>query len=385
MKTLYIECNMGVAGDMFLAALLDLLPEPEGWVENFNALGIPEVEVLLENREKCGILGKGIQVKYRNKMEEADARAENHHGGAHESRDLREIREILFSLPISEKVRQDTMAVYQLIAEAEAKVHGREVDQIHFHEIGMMDAVVDILGVSMLLEELDFDRILASPVRVGSGQVQCAHGILPVPAPATALLLHGIPSLSGQIEAELCTPTGAALLKYFVDEFGQRPEMITERVGYGMGRKDFPIANCLRAFCGEAKEQVDEILELVCSLDDVTGEELAFAQQILLEEGALDVYLRSVLMKKGRPGHELLCLCRVDQEEKMVQLILKHTPTLGLRCHVVRRHRLERTIVKKETNFGELREKVSSGYGVRKTKLEYDDLSKFAKALNHSH
>ena len=185
-------------------------------------------------------------------------------------------------------MKADAKAVYALIAEAESKVHGHPVEQIHFHEVGTMDAVADVVAVCILMEMIDADSITASPVHVGSGSVRCAHGILPVPAPATALILSGIPTYGGQVQGELCTPTGAALLKHFVSSFGDRPVMAVEAIGYGMGKKDFERANCVRAFLGESAGSRDRIVKLECNLDDMTGEAVSFAMQALLKAGALD-------------------------------------------------------------------------------------------------
>jgi uncharacterized protein (TIGR00299 family) protein len=297
---------------------------------------------------------------------------------------MAEIRDILAALPVSDKVKDDALAVYGLIAEAESKAHGKPVDAVHFHEVGMMDAVADIVGVCLLMEELAPRRVVVSPVHVGSGQVKCAHGILPVPAPATATIFRGVPTYGGQIKGELCTPTGAALLKHFADEFGDRPMMATDGIGYGMGKKEFPVANCVRVFIGESKQQDADIVEMVCNLDDMTGEELGFALEVLLENGALDVYMVPIQMKKSRPGQMLVCLCKPADEEKLAALILKHTATFGLRSINWRRHTLERTIETVDTKYGPVRIKTGSGYGVTKSKVEYEDLAKIAKGSGKS-
>lgn len=267
MKTLYIECKMGAAGDMLMAALSELLPDPEGFVEKLNKLKIPGVEISRSPASKCGVAGTQISVRIGGAEEESfdlpagheheqgRSGAQRHGGHGHHHSDMAEISDILESLPISEAVRSAARAVYEIIAEAEAKAHGVPVKAVHFHEVGMMDAVADIVGVCMAIEELAPGRIIASPVHVGSGFVRCAHGVLPVPAPATAHILEGIPSYGGEIAGELCTPTGAALLKHFADEFGDMPPMESVRIGCGMGKKDFPVANCVRVFLGEAAEQ----------------------------------------------------------------------------------------------------------------------------------
>ena len=248
MKTLYIECAMGAAGDMLAAALLELLPDRAAFLAKMNGLGIPGVTVSGEKSVKCGVAGTHFSVKVAG-IEEDENLHSHHHDHVHGS--MEGIEEIVNSLPIPSMVRLDILAVYNLIAEAESRVHGVPVQQIHFHEVGTMDALADITAVCFLLEQLGAEKIIASPVQVGFGKTRCAHGLLPVPAPATAELLLGVPIRAGNIEGELCTPTGAALIRQFVSDFGPMPLMTVERMGYGLGQKDFPAANCLRAMLGQ--------------------------------------------------------------------------------------------------------------------------------------
>ncbi len=266
-----------------------------------------------------------------------------------------------------------------MIAEAESSVHGRPVDQIHFHEVGSMDAVADIVGVCMLMEELGAERVLASPVHVGSGQVRCAHGVLPVPAPATAHILKGVPVYGGGIRGELCTPTGAALLKHFVAAFGAMPVMTVSAVGYGMGRKDFEAANCVRASLGVIEGGTGEVSELCCNLDDMTPEAIGFVQELLFQEGALDVYTIPIGMKKSRPGVLLVCMCRCEMAEAMAAMLFRHTTTLGVREIVSRRYTLHRETRTVSTPYGPVAVKTSTGWGVAKSKAEYEDVARIAK------
>jgi uncharacterized protein (TIGR00299 family) protein len=297
---------------------------------------------------------------------------------------MNEIAAIIYALPVSEKIKEDAVAVYKIIAEAEAKVHGKTADSVHFHEVGTLDAIADIIGVCILLEKIAPEKIVVSPINTGFGQVQCAHGILPVPAPATANVLTGIPTYSGNIQGELCTPTGAALLKHFANEFGEKPLMTVEKIGYGMGHKDFAAANCVRVFLGETAENPDEVTEIICNIDDMTGEELGFALEILLENGALDAAVIPCVMKKSRPAHMLICLCKAADIDKFVRLIMKYTSTFGVRFRTCRRSVLDRKTDIIETEFGQVRVKTGSGYGISKQKLEYDDLAAIAKARNIS-
>jgi uncharacterized protein (TIGR00299 family) protein len=276
-------------------------------------------------------------------------------------------------------VKLDIMSVFAEIAAAESQVHGVPVEQIHFHEVGSMDAIVDIAAVCLLLQELDVDRVVASPVHVGSGSVRCAHGILPVPAPATAHILQDVPIYGGSIQGELCTPTGAALLKHFVEEFGNMPTMRVQKIGYGMGKKDFPRANCVRVLLGEAEETSDAIWELSCNIDDMSGEEIGFALEQLMEQGALDVFTTPIGMKKSRPGTMLTVLCREAEKKTFVEKLFRYTTTLGIREKLCQRHTLERKVVTVETQYGPVRKKVSFGYGITREKWEYEDLARIAK------
>lgn len=269
MKTLYLECNMGAAGDMLMAALLELLPEKDSFIDRINHIGIPGVCVTKEAAEKCGVQGTRISVVVNGGEEishdvelgighvhEHHSEEHHYHRGeqSHHHTTLEGIVTMIDAFSVTERVKKDAIEVYTLLAEAEATVHGKTMESVHFHEVGMLDAIADIVGVCMLMEEIAPEQIIASPVHVGSGQVKCAHGILPVPAPATANILNGMPTYGGEIKGELCTPTGAALLKYYVNGFGSRPVMVVNQIGYGMGKKDFPAVNCVRAFLGETNE-----------------------------------------------------------------------------------------------------------------------------------
>ena len=282
-------------------------------------------------------------------------------------------------LDVPEKVKNDILAVYGLIAEAESHAHGKPVDEIHFHEVGTMDAIADVTAVCLLMNEIAPDKVAVSPVHVGSGTVKCAHGILPVPAPATAFILKDVPIYGGSVSGELCTPTGAALLKYFVNEFGDMPVMKTSAVGYGMGKKDFERANCVRAFLGDSENAGDTVVELSCNVDDMTAEAISFACERFFEGGARDVYTVPIGMKKSRPGTLIRVMCLPEERGKMLELIFRHTTTIGVRESVTKRYVLDRRFEKIGSSLGSVTRKVSSGYGVVREKYEYDDLAKLAK------
>ena len=388
MRTLYIDCGMGAAGDMLTAALLELIPDKEAFLHRMNHLGIPGVVVSTEKSVKCGITGTHFSVKVHDTEEDEHIHDHTHghthdhshdHSHSHHYGSMADIRSIVSAMPVPTMVKLDILSVYNEIAQAESAVHGVPVDQIHFHEVGSMDAVADITAVCLLMQELDVDRVIASPVHVGSGQIRCAHGILPVPAPATAHILKQVPIYGGSIRGELCTPTGAALLKHFVEVFGDMPAMAVSGIGYGMGKKDFERANCVRVLLGETAKQNDEILELSCNVDDMTGEALGFAIGELMESGALDAFTIPIGMKKSRPGILLTVLCRESDREKMVSLMFRHTTTLGIREKRCQRHVLDRRMEAVDTPYGKVHRKVSTGYGVQRTKYEYNDLARIAR------
>lgn len=400
MRTIYLDCSMGAAGDMLMAALLELLPEKDTFLQKMQSLGLPGLDISAEPSVKCGITGTHMRVLIHGEEEghpehaveehahsHADAPEAAHahvHVHPHHHTDLNELTHRISHLNVSEAVRSDILAVYQSIADVESRVHGVPVEQIHFHEVGSLDALADITGVCLLMELLAPEQVLASPVHVGSGQVRCAHGILPVPAPATALLLEGIPIYGGSIRGELCTPTGAALLRRFVTRFGPLPPMRVEKTGYGMGTKDFEAANCVRAMLGQTEESAGHILELACNLDDMTPEAVGFAMEQLFAAGALDVYTTPIGMKKNRPGVLLTCMCREDDREAMLRTIFRHTSTLGVRVSVCDRYTLSRRQYAVQTPDGEIRVKESSGWGVLRHKAEFEDLARIARQTGKS-
>ena len=383
---------MGAAGDMLLASLAELTGDVKACEDKLNSLGIPDVTYEFEKSVKCGIEGTHAHVAVHGVEEDEHMHEhahehevhEHHHDHEHEHEHhhhhthMSDIENIINGLNVSDKVKSDALAVYGLIAEAESKAHGKPVTDIHFHEVGTMDAVADIVGVCVLLEQIGAGKIVVSPLATGFGQVRCAHGILPVPAPATASIIEGIPTYSGDVEGELLTPTGAALLKHFADCFGTRPVMAIEKTGYGMGRKDFAKANMLRTFIGEADNESDKVVEMKFNVDDMTGEEIGYATGVLMDNGALDVFTTSVYMKKNRPGILFTVLVKLEDKEKFAKLIFENTTTIGIRYNEMERFKLKRREEKVMTKFGEVSFKVSEGFGVTKTKPEYDDVKGIA-------
>ena len=435
MKTLFIDCSMGAAGDMLTAALSEIAGEPAAIAAELNALSVPDVEYKIEKTLKMGVTGTSVRVLVKGEEEESvdvhehehghsemhthdhdelhghhhddghnhdhdhaeehhhddghnhdhdHAEGEGHHhhdhadGHDHRHASMADIEAIIDGTTASDRVKANAKSIYKIIADAESKVHGTTVTEIHFHEVGAMDAVADVMACCYLMEKLGADRIVCSPVRVGAGHVHCAHGILPVPAPATANILLGIPTYAGDLKGEMCTPTGAAVLKYFAKDFCDQPIMKTDAIGYGFGKKDFPQLNAVRAILGEEEGNTDKIVELTVNLDDMTPERIGFACDRFFELGAVEVYTTSVHMKKFRPGIVLTVMCREDKRNEMVEAIFKYTTTLGIRENISKRYALRREVVTVDTPFGEIRQKKSTGYGVNREKYEYDDLAAIA-------
>lgn len=385
MKTLYLDCGMGAAGDMLTAALIELLNNPDEFITKLNGLDIPGVKFTKERVSKCGIFGTHIGVfvfgeeEGENNHHHEHEHCHDHSHEHHHHSGLNDIEHIVSHLNVSQKVKSDVLAIYNLIADAESHVHGVPITDIHFHEVGTMDAVADITAVCMLMNELSPDEVVVSPIHVGHGQVKCAHGILPVPAPATAYILRDAPIYGGAIKGELCTPTGAAIIKHFATRFGDMPVMRTKAIGYGMGKKDFEAANCVRALLGETDDKTDIVYELSCNVDDMTAEEIGFATERLLEGGALDVYTLPIGMKKSRPATLIRVMCKEEDKEAILNVIFKYTTTIGVREAALKRYVLDRKIEVKSTPYGEVRQKISFGYGVKRVKYEYEDLSRIAK------
>ena len=401
---------MGAAGDMLAGALVSLLSkeEQESFIKMINNIGVDGVKVSLSDDAKCGITGKHFKVEidgveehshdvhehehhheheqeHGHHHEHGDGHNDNdNHGHHHHGTDPfpKELETVAEKLDCP----NDIQKVYELLAEAEAKVHGKDVSEIHFHEVGMKDALIDIASVVYLMNKLKVDKVVVSPVNVGFGKVKCAHGILPVPAPATAELVKEIPTYAGRFEGELLTPTGAALLKYYADEFSYQPLMNVIKCGYGTGNKNFESANVVKAVLGEVTDELisENVIELNCNVDDMSAEDMAYATKALIENGAKDAFVTPVIMKKGRSGMLLTVLCSAIDKERFVSLIFKHTSTIGIRVKETERIILNRHEETVHTKLGDVRVKYSEGYGVKREKPEFEDLRKLAEENNIS-
>lgn len=372
---LYFECAMGAAGDMLAAALVDLFDDREAITEKLNRLSLPHTTVVCTERQQNGIAGVHLDVIIDGETETPDTHHHHHHHHTH--RTLPEVLAIIDALTVPDAVKDDIRAIYRRIADAEASAHHAPVSEVHFHELGMLDAIADITLCAYLIHTLQPESITCSPINVGGGTVHCAHGELPVPAPATAHLLTGIPYYKSTIQTELCTPTGAAVLQYFADAFSETPAFrAVQRIGIGTGTKQLERANILRVYAYEDST----VTELACNLDDMTGEEAAFAAEQMMANGALDCFISPILMKKGRPAYLLTVLCQLEDKEQFIRLLFKHTTTLGIRQYTPSRYTLDRTL--DETAGVHI--KRSAGYGTVKEKIEFEDIKALALEQNIS-
>jgi hypothetical protein len=376
----HLDCASGLAGDMFLGACLDLGMPLDVLTETVARLGLPGVSVESRKALRGGVTGTRFRVLVDGRPlegpdpEEAHAHPHGHshahphdhhhhehphdHGHGH-GRDLASIRRLIAESGLAAPVKERAVRLFQRLGEAEAKIHGMDVDRVHFHEVGAVDSIVDLVGAAAAVEHLAPGRLTCGPVNVGSGRVKTAHGELPVPAPATAELLRGVPVWGGP-GGELTTPTGAVLLAELVDEFTELPALILDSIGYGLGKKDLPgqpnAARLVRghAAAGDVRPQV-AVLE--AEIDDLPGEGFGFLMERLLESGALDVFFTPVQMKKSRPGILVTVLCRPPQLEALAALLLVESGSLGCRYHLTSRFEAEREVVDVATAFGTVRVK----------------------------
>ena len=375
MSTLLIDPFSGVSGDMFLGALCDLSGDAELLEKLPGMLNLPSAAVQVSRTSRCGIIAADVSV-----IELKPAAAHRH---------LSDIAGIIAASSLGEGAKSFAMEVFELLAEAEAAVHGTTKERIHFHEVGAVDSIIDIAGSALLLDRLNVKRVFSKPVCTGYGFVNCAHGRMPVPAPAAELLLHGIPFFQGPVESEMATPTGVAILKALKPRF-DLPVITLTKSGRGSGKKEFPHPNLLRiGLIREAPEEPaahpdhDEVVIIQANIDDAGGEILGeFFQNQLFEQGALDVLIQNAGMKKGRPGFVLEVLSPPDSRERIIDCILNETTTIGVRYHPASRRILPRRTMHVSTEFGSIRVKaVQTPNGKTRTMPEYEDCRSAAENL----
>jgi len=380
MRDLYYDCFAGVSGDMNLGALLDVGAEESRLRSDLERLAVPGFELRVSRESRRGISGTRVEV------------AMEHPAAHHHHRSFRDIRELIRKSPLSEAVKERSVEIFRRLAEAEGTIHGRPPDDVHLHEVGAVDSIVDIVGASICLQALGVERVFSSPVELGGGFVECAHGKLPVPAPATLEILKGAPVKSGLVPFETATPTGAAILAATVQRFTDRLHMRIDRVGYGIGARDTEIPNVLRVMLGEVETGEDQEKEgdgvqhrqgtavlLECNIDDMNPERYDYVMSRLLDGGALDVFLTPTIMKKSRPAVILSVLCAEGTAEPLREILFTETTTLGVRESRLLRTMLGRRSVTRSTPYGDVRVKQAYYKGrLLRWKAEYRDCRRLA-------
>ncbi len=374
MKILYLDCPMGVSGDMFLGALIDL--------------GVDSKMILRELKKLLAGKGEKIDIsitkEVRHSISATGFRVRP--GESHHHRTFRDIRRMIKKSPLSPAVKELSASIFRAIAQAEAKIHGISEDRVHFHEVGAMDSIIDIVGASVAFLSLGIERVCSSPVPLGSGRVKTMHGVLPVPAPATLEILKGVPIRKSDMPFELTTPTGAAIVKTLADEYGSAPDMVMDGIGYGAGKKDFvEAANVLRAIVGRSGRGEDgrageRLCVLETNIDDMSPQIAGYLMERLFGLGALDVYFTPVTMKKTRPGVLLTALAAEEKKDALMKAIFDESTSIGIRSWTIERRCLERKTLKARTDWGEARVKVALREGVAvNIQPEYDDCKAIAE------
>lgn len=369
-KILYFDCISGISGDMILAALLDMGIDKDKFLKELSKLNLDdEFEFSSYRKNVNGIEGTHVDIILKNKHD-------------HTHRNLKDIYKIIENSKITDKVKFMSKDIFMEIAMAEAKVHGTTIDKIHFHEVGAIDSIVDIVGACILIDMINPTKIYCSPVVLGSGFVKCDHGLIPLPAPATLEILKGAKIRLINIQDETTTPTGAAIVKAICHEFIKEGEFDINDIGYGIGTKVFSIPNMLRVVIGSRKE-TSQVFEINANIDDMNGEIFSYIYEKMFKMGALDVYTQSIFMKKNRPAVKLSVICEEYNLSEMMEFILKETTTLGVRYSQLTRQVLDRKEIKIKTKYGN----VSVKLGYRNGKLlkyspEYEECKIIAENFN---
>ena len=371
-KILFYDCFAGISGDMNLGALVDLGVDAGHLERELEKLNIEGFRLEVTQDMRKGISGTKVTVVVENQENE-------------KHRHLSHIETLINNSTLPDRVKEKSLAIFMRVAEAEAKVHNISKEQVHFHEVGALDSIADIVGAAICQEYLEVDEIHASPVQLGGGMVKCAHGLMPVPAPATAEIVAAIPVKSGLVDYEATTPTGAAILAATVDRFCERMELTITKTGYGIGQRDGEIPNVLRVYLAEEISKLAEDVEeeaavmLECNMDDMNPEWYSHASELLFKAGAADVFMTPIVMKKSRPGHMLSVLCSQDAADQMKEILFRETSSIGLREHSLKKSMLRREMIRVKTRFGEIEVK-RSYYGgkVVNEKPEFEQCRRLA-------
>ena len=390
MKTLYFDCSSGISGNMTLGALLEIVGDDNYLLNELKKLNVDGYRIEISNKVKNGITGKYVDVILEDDIHDHEHEHEHHHGHSHEHehehhhhahRNLNDVKAIIDNSSIDEKSKELAKRIFLRVAKAESKVHNKPLEEVHFHEVGAIDSIVDIVGTAILINKINPDKIISSVVNDGYGFIECAHGTMAVPVPATSEIFasSNVKFRQIDVDTELVTPTGAAIIAELAQEFTTLPAMVTEKIGWGAGYKDLKIPNVLKVYYGEMEKENESIVVMETNVDDCSGEVLAYTSEKLFENGALDVFYTPIFMKKGRPAYRLSVACRKEDMFKLQNIIFKETTTIGIRYRFEARTELGREMVEIDTKYGKIKAKKVTNNGETYVYPEYESLKEIAQ------
>lgn len=391
MKTLYFDCSSGISGNMTLGALLDIVGDENYLLEELKKLNVDGYKIEISKQVKNGITGTYVDVILENEHDhehehnhahEHDHAHEHHHH--HEHRNLYDVNTIIDNSSLDENTKDLAKRIFLRVAKAESKVHNKPLDEVHFHEVGAIDSIVDIVGTAILIDKINPDKIIASVVNDGYGFIECAHGTMAVPVPATSEIFaaSNVKFRQIDIDTELVTPTGAAIIAELAEDFTTLPAMVTEKIGWGTGTKDLKIPNVLKVYYGEIQEENQNFVVMETNIDDCSGEILGYTSEKLFANGALDVFYTPIFMKKNRPAYRLSVACRKEDMFKLQNIIFKETTTIGIRYRFESRTELGREFVEIDTKYGKIKAKKVTNNGETYVYPEYESMKKIAEENN---
>lgn len=387
MKTLYFDCSSGISGNMTLGALLEIVGDEKYFLDELSKLNIDGYKIEISKKVKNGITGTYVDVildhdEHHHHDHDYDHEHEHHHH--HEHRNLNDVNSIIDNSSLDNNTKDLAKRIFERVAQAESKVHNKPLDEVHFHEVGAIDSIVDIVGTAILINKINPDNIISSVVNDGYGFIECAHGTMAVPVPATSEIFASSKVKFRQIDVdtELVTPTGAAIIAELAKEFTTLPAMVIEKIGWGAGYKDLKIPNVLKVYYGEMEQKNENFVVMETNIDDCGGEILGYAEELLFENGALDVFYTPIFMKKNRPAYRLTVACRKEDMFKLQNIMFRETTTIGIRYRFESRTELGREIIDVDTKYGKIKAKRVINNGETYIYPEYESVKKLAKEKN---
>ena len=386
MKILYFDCSSGISGNMTIGALLEIINDENYLLNELKKLNIDGYEIKISKKVKNGITGTYVDVllEHEHHHKHKEHNHENEHTHHHEHRNLSDVNKIIDNSTLNDEVKKLAKKIFLRVAKAESKVHNKPLEEVHFHEVGAIDSIIDIVGIAILINKINPDKIVSSTVNDGYGFIECAHGKMAVPVPATSEIFSNSNVKFRQIEidTELVTPTGAAIIAELATDFMPLPEMQVEKIGWGSGSKDLQIPNVLKVYYGNIEDEKNDIIVMETNIDDCGGEILGYTQELLFKNGALDVFYTPIFMKKNRPGYRMSITCKEEDKLKLQNIIFRETTTIGIRYRKEHRAVLKREIIEIETKYGKIKAKKVINNGEEYIYPEYEEIKKIAEKNN---